>query len=406
MEMNAVTEQSLAIPGTHKLESYSIVYFGNDWYSENRTSSHHIAQRLATRVPLLYVEVPGLRAPKATGRDIRRLWRKLKQAFHAPRQVGKQMWCITMPQLPFRRLAIVRLLNRVLGGYLVRSAIQRLRLQRLISWFVVPHAGALAGCLSEHLIVYYCIDDYASLPDVDRREVASLDEELTRCAGQVFVASSTLLDRKREVNSSVVHSPHGVDVELFKKASDPNFQGADAARNLRHPVIGFFGLIEAWIDLELITFLAQARPEWTFLLVGRVAVDLGGLKELSNVVFAGPRPYETLPQWAKAFDVAIIPYRLTQQVLHANPLKLREYLATGKPIVAVSTPEIRRFSDYVRVAANREQFLNCIERALVEDSENDRIRRMKAVADMSWDGRVKDVLAAVERRLAELSYSR
>ena len=116
---------------------------------------------------------------------------------------------------------------------------------------------------------------------------------------------------------------------------------------------------------------------------------------MPNVMFAGPQPYESLPEWAKAFDVAIIPYRLTHQVLHANPLKLREYLATGKPVVTVSTPAIRQFAGYVHVAESQEQFLNGIERALAEDSELDRVRRMQAVAGLSWDCRVEEVLRMV-----------
>ncbi len=380
----------------------SIVYFGNDWSAENRTSSHHIARRLGARCPLLYVEVPGLRAPKANGRDARKLWHKLIQAFQAPRAVGQQMWCITMPQLPFRRWAIVKLINRTLGGYLVRRAIRHLGFKRIVSWFLVAHAGPLAGRLSEDLAVYYCTDDYSTFPDVDRREVARMDEDLTRRADQIFVASSTLLSRKRELNSQVAHSPHGVDVELFGRASEPDAPIAEGARGLEHPVIGFFGLIEAWIDLELIAFLARSRPAWTFLLVGRVAVDAEELRRMPNVVLAGPQPYETLPQWAKAFDVAIIPYRLTEQVLHANPLKLREYLATGKPVVAVSTPAIRQFAEHVHIAEDRDQFLADIERALAEDSERDRARRIRAVAPLSWECRVEEVLRVVEQRLSEV----
>jgi glycosyltransferase involved in cell wall biosynthesis len=378
---------------------YSVVYFGNDWSAENRTSSHHIARRLAERMPVLYVEVPGLRAPKASGRDLRKLWRKLRQSFDAPRVIGQTMWRITMPQIPFRRLAVVRKLNLMLGRWLVRRAMRKLGFQRLISWFVVPHAGALAGTLAEDLIVYYCIDDYAALPDVDQHEVARMDEALTRRADQVFVASATLLATKRALNSSTVHSPHGVDVALFQKASDPGLPVAEALRDLRHPVIGFFGLIEAWIDLELIVFLARKRTGWTFLLVGRVAVNPGELAHMDNVVLAGAQPYEDLPRWAKAFDVAMIPYRLTEQVLHANPLKLREYLATGKPVVSVSTPEIERFRDVVHIAANREEFLECLEHALEQEPVGSRENRMKAVAKMSWDSRVEEVLDVVGRRL-------
>jgi glycosyltransferase involved in cell wall biosynthesis len=377
----------------------AIVYFGNDWSAENRTSSHHIARRLAEHAPLLYVEVPGLRAPNTSGRDVRKLWRKAMQAFRAPKPVGERMWCLTMPQVPFRRIRLVRRANILLGRFLVKRALRRLGLEPDVSWFTVPHAGPLAGHLGEDLVVYYCIDDYAALPNVDQREVARMDEELTRRADQVFVASSTLLEAKRRLNASVVHSPHGVDVRMFGQACEASLPSMEGARNLNHPVIGFFGLIEAWIDLDLIAYLARARPSWTFLMVGRQAVTLGELGSLPNVVFTGPQPYETLPRWAKSFDVAMVPYRLTQQVLHANPLKLREYLATGKPVVSVRTPEIERFDGCVYIAEDREAFLQSIERAMAEDSEDARSRRMQAVAEMSWERRVQEVLRTVERKL-------
>ena len=402
--MTAATPKLTPITSAGKLKGYSIIYFGNDWSAENRTSSHHIARRLGARMPLLYVEVPGLRAPKASGRDVRKLWRKLKQAFRAPQQISEQMWCITMPQLPFRRSTMIRALNQHLGLYLVKRAARSLKFRNTVSWFVVPHAGALAGNLSEDLAVYYCIDDYASLPDVDSREVARMDQDLTRRAGQVFVASSTLLTPKRALNSAVAHSPHGVDVEFFNQAVEPGCEEIEATRNFAHPIVGFFGLIEAWIDLDLISHLARSRPNWTFLLIGRVAVDVGELASLPNVILTGPQPYETLPRWAKAFDVAIIPYRLTQQVLHANPLKLREYLATGKPVVSVPTPEILQFADRIRIASESDDFLNAIEHALAEDSPRDRVWRMKTVARMSWDCRVEEVLRTVERRLSEVGH--
>src|SRR5262249_16807268 len=147
---------------------------------------------------------------------------------------------------------------------------------------------------------------------------------------------------------------------------------------LRHPVIGFFGLIEAWIDLELVEYLAQRRPSWTFAMIGRVAVQQPGIKACPNVVFLGPRPYGLLPSYGRAFDAAIIPYHLTQQVLHANPLKLREYLAMGKPIVAVRTPEIAQFEDVVRIADTREEFLEHLDSVLANpDSPAEIERRMK-----------------------------
>lgn len=384
----------------------SIVYFGNDWSAENRTSSHHIARRLGARVPLLYVEVPGLRAPKASGRDLRKLARKLARTAELPRRIGPTMWQMTMPQWPFRRMPGAGALNHRLGAMLVRRALRRLDLRRTVSWFTVPHAAPVAGTLGERMIVYYCTDRYAAFPDVDPASVQALNDDLARRAGLVFVSSPTLLEPMLEINPRTVHSPHGVDVELFARAGDPAFACAPELERLRHPVIGFYGLIEAWIDLDLIAHLARRRPHWTIVMVGRLAVDPEAVSALENVRLFPPVPYEELPRWARAFDVCVLPYRRNQQVLNANPLKLREYLATGKPVVSVSTPEVDKFSGPVRIASSYDAFLAAVEDALERDGETERAARRAAVAGASWDNRVEWIIETVARRLEEISGNR
>lgn len=396
----AVSE-SLTSSVARSIGEFGIIYFGNDWFAENRTSSHHVAERLAERTRVLYVDSPGLRAPKANARDMRKLFRKLLSAARRPRRVRDRLWQISVPQIPFRHLTLVRRINTALGKLLVKRALTRLGFAQTVSWFAVPHPGALANAFGETAVVYYCIDDYAALPDVDARAVAAMDAHLTSQADQVFVASDPMLRLKQRVQPSTVLAPHGVDVALFRSAQDSHLPIAPAARHLMRPVIGFFGLIEAWIDLELIATLAERRPTWTFLMIGRLAVDGGRAKEFPNVVFAGPQPYCSLPSWAKAFDVAIIPYRLTRQVENAAPLKLREYLATGKPVVAVPTPEVERFAGLVRVAQGPDQFIHQIEDALSNDTHAHRARRIAATSTMTWDARVNEVVAVVERRLAQ-----
>jgi glycosyltransferase involved in cell wall biosynthesis len=390
---------SISTRGSIPLGQFAVIYFGNDWSAENRTSSHHVAERLAERTHVLYVDTPGLRAPKASVRDLRKLCRKLLSAARRPRCVRDRLWQMSVPQIPFRRLPFVQRVNLALGKLLVKRALKRLGFARTVSWFAVPHPGALANAFDEAAVVYYCIDDYAALPDVDAHAVARMDAHLTSSADQVFVASSRMLQAKQRQRPTAVLAPHGVDVALFRTASDPQLPIAPAARHLPRPVVGFYGLIEEWIDLDLIAELAERRPRWTFLMIGRLAVDPGRLKALPNVVFAGPQPYRSLPNWAKAFDVAIIPYRLTRQVVNAAPLKLREYLATGKPVVAVPAPEIERFAGLVRIAQGPEQFIREIENALVNDADADRIRRMEATETMTWDARVREVVDIVEHRI-------
>ncbi|HEX2457749.1 MAG TPA: glycosyltransferase [Vicinamibacterales bacterium] len=394
------------VPGSVSLGEFAIIYFGNDWFAENRTSSHHIAERLSERTRVLYVDSPGLRAPKANRRDLRKLCRKLLSVARRPQCAGERLWQMSVPQIPFRRLPFVRRVNIALGKFLVKRALKRLGFARTVSWFAVPHPGFLANAFDEAAVVYYCIDDYAALPDVDSRAVAEMDAHLTSRADQVFVASRLMLRAKQRLRPSTVLAPHGVDVALFRTASDPRLPIATDARNLRRPVVGFYGLIEEWIDLDLIADLAERRPRWTFLMIGRLAVDPGRLKAMPNVVFAGPQPYRSLPNWLKAFDVAIIPYRLTRQVVNSAPLKLREYLASGKPVVAVPAPEIERFAGLVRIARGPEQFIREIEAALFSDPDADRARRIEATSDMTWDARISEIVEIVEHRIWQKEYIR
>ncbi|WP_158883344.1 glycosyltransferase [Rhodanobacter sp. L36] len=382
------------------LEQYGVVYFGNDWQAENRTSSHHVAARLALSMPVLYVDSPGLRAPQASGRDLRRAFRKISSALRRPVQIGPNFWRCTVPQLPFRRVPGVETFNRLFSRWAVKRNMRVLGDCRRISWFVVPHPGFLAKKLGEELCVYYCIDDYAAHPGVDTTLIAERDRELTERADLVFVAPPALLEAKRAINPNTRFSPHGVDVALFARAMDPATEIPALARDLPHPVVGYFGSIHEWIDVELIEWLARERPQWTFLLVGHAAINISGLRALPNVVLAGTQPYAELPNWAKAFDVAIIPYRLNRQVANANPLKLREYLATGRPVVSVGNPEIEKFSRWVRIAEGREVFLAELDGALRDDTPQAMAERVDAVAGQSWDNRVAEVLQEVKAALA------
>ena len=388
------------------LGEFDIIYFGTDWFAENRTSSHHVAERLARRARVLYVDSLVLRAPKVNGGDRRRLWRHLSALAHRPQCVGDQLWQMSIPEIPFRRLPVIRRMNTELGRRLLRRALKLLGFSRTVSWFAVPHPGCLAKAFGEQAVVYYCSDDHAALPDVDGRVMSEMDAYLTKRADQVFVAASLMLENKRRLNPTTVLAPHGVDVALFRTAADPLLPIDPAARNLTRPVIGFYGLIDESIDLDLIATLAERRPRWTFLLVGRLAVDAGKLKDLPNVVFTGPQPRRSLPGWAKAFDVAIIPGRTTGQIASSGPLKLREYLATGKPVVAVTAPDIQRLARLVRLASGPEEFIGQIEAALDTDTGADRLRRIAATVTMSWDARVNEVIEIVEHRIQLKSRNR
>jgi glycosyltransferase involved in cell wall biosynthesis len=302
----------------------------------------------------------------------------------------------TLLQLPMHGAPWARWINRILLRWQLRRA-QRTVAQDtpLVSWFVAPHVGSLIGTLGESRSVYYCVDDFSVFAGVDGGAVSAMDLHLTRQADLVFVSSATLLAEKRRLNPQVHHAPHGVEVAHFRQALDRGPTRPDGFPN-SGPVIGYFGLIAEWIDLGLIDRLAARHPEWQFVMIGRIAVAEGSLPARANIHFLGPKPYTELPHLGAWFDVAIIPYRLTQQVLRANPIKLREYIAMEKPIVAVDTPDIRSCEALVTIASSDSEWSDALTASLAAAPDVALVARQRAAAeDMTWQSRMTAVAAQV-----------
>jgi len=378
-----------------------VIYFGNDWFADNRTSSHHVARQLARRTQVLYIETPGLRPPRTNGRDLRRLVVKLSRALGGAVAVTPSLSVRTLPQVPAHGSALARALNTSVSRLYARAALRLSGMRKPIVWCTIPHVANFVTGIDRSLLVYHCIDDYAVLPGVDAVAVRRFDEHLSRQADLVAAASVPVYEVKRRQNPRALLVPHGVDVDHFARAQAGGEPPPELA-GLPRPIVGFTGLIEAWIDLDLVGWLARQLPHATFVMIGRVAVPRESVPVAPNLHFLGARPYESLPSYGRCFDAAIIPYRLTDQVRAANPLKLREYLAMGLPTVAVSTPEIDKFADVVSVAATREAFLDALVAALAARPEPAAIqRRMDAVKDVSWTTRVDELLNNVTALLQE-----
>ena len=377
-----------AAAGTETRLDRAILYFGNDWDAENRTSSHQIALQLKKLTDVIYIECPGLRRPAATARDVRKLVNKLRKVFAGPRSAnGLQIY--TLLQLPFHSSGFMRWLNRLLVNWQVRRIRRGARSRKPpVLWFVIPHVSYLPRLQPDCPTVYYCIDKYAALPGVDPEAVAEMDAVLTGTADLLFVASEKVLDEKRSQRPDAIFSPHGVDFDLFSQAAGR--QAGSRPEDLPPwpgPIVGFFGLLESWIDLELLAHIAKHRPDWLIVVIGQERVDVAMLRAHSNVKLIGRKPFAELARYGQFFDVGVLPYKLTEQVIHSNPIKLREYLAMGKPAVSVRFPHAAGFGQLVYLADTYEEFLLAIERALREDNDDLRRARMESVRNTTWAAR-------------------
>lgn len=384
------------------LSGHDIVYFSNDWSADNRTSSRHIVDQLSQKNKILYVESSGLRVPSTNVHDIKRIFEKLKRFFYGPQIVRKNVYRFSPLLLPFHRYDVVQKINRILLVYSIRKVCTQLNFKRPILWVIIPHMASLIGSLNEKLVVYYCVDDFASLPGVESNIITQFDRELTKRADIVFTPSKMLYEKKIKVNKNTYLSPHGVDVKHFSKVLDDTIDIPKEISHIKKPILGFFGLIERWIDLNLIEYLAKYNENWSIIMIGRIAQPITKFKKITNVYFLGPRKYESLPNYARHFDVALIPYVLNKQVMNANPIKLREYLAMGKAIVSVRTPEIEKLADVVRISDGYESFARNVEIALNENSEKQIKKRTELVKDSSWESRFERISRIVSNYLPKI----
>jgi glycosyltransferase involved in cell wall biosynthesis len=309
------------------------------------------------------------------------------------------MWHMSVAQLPFRKFSAVRAFNKAFALWKLRRAFRKLSISSPILWFTVPHPGYLAGRLDERLVVYYCVDDYAALPHVNAVEVAAMDDGLSQRADLLFAVSTKLVATKQQKSRNVVYSPHGVDAEHFGRAANQAEPVAEGVRDILHPVIGFFGPLDVKVDFDLLEYLATQRPQWSILLIGNIVSDISHLLRLPNIHAVGAVKYENLPEWARAFDVCIIPFIPGVLMDSVNPLKLKEYLAMGRPVVTIPMGEVASFGTHISIAKNKEEFLAAIDKELATDSDEKRSQRMQLIKADTWDARVEKVLSLVMEKL-------
>jgi glycosyltransferase involved in cell wall biosynthesis len=263
-------------------------------------------------------------------------------------------------------------------------------------WTFLPNVGDYVGRLGESLSVYYCVDEWSLFTQLDEERTRQAERLLLERVDCVFAVNEALAEAKRPFNPETHVAPHGVDREHFKKAlSEDTTVPADLAR-LPAPVLGFYGTIADWVDVGLLAQVAQLRPDWTLVLIGTALIGTSALDRLPNVHLLGRRPYEALPAYCKGFDVALIPYLVSDQLPFRNPIKLREYLAAGLPIVSTPVPEVEHYAHSCARVGSAEEMVEAVEAAIASDSAERRVERSLSIADETWEARAADVARTVD----------
>ncbi len=372
------------------LSGRDVVCFSNDWDGDP-LSKMHIMRILARDNRILWVNSLGNRSPRATARDARRAVKKLRDAAEGLRQVEPGLHVLAPLYLPVYGVTAVRAVNRLIVRWQVLAAMRRLGMREPISWSFLPSAAPIAGTLGEELVVYHAVDEFSAFSDASSH-VGELERELLLKADLVVTSSESLLASKSKINPRAVLVRHGVDHAHFARALDPGTQVPSDLASLAKPVVGFFGLLADWVDLELVRAVADAFPRASVVLLGNAVTSLAPLRGASNVHVLGRRPYALLPGYCRGFDVAVTPFRLNELSLHANPLKAREYIAAGLPNVCTDLPELRAVPGCT-IARSLPEFVAEVGRALAEGGP--RRERSQLLRGESWEARVDEMRAHV-----------
>ncbi len=223
-----------------------------------------------------------------------------------------------------------------------------------------PFWGPVVRRLENQTTIYDCMDYHAGFAD-NSPEIISLEDELLKQADLTLVTSARLHDQVSPRTGRCVLIRNAGEFDFFHK------QPGRLAFSGGRPVIGYFGAIAEWFDIDLVAHCAKTLPECDFVLIGSTAgADVSAFRDLPNVRLTGEVAYENLPAYLHAFDVCLIPFKTNELTLCTNPVKVYEYLAAGKPVVATDLPEVRLMADVVHVADNSDAFVAGIRKALAE----------------------------------------
>jgi len=242
--------------------------------------------------------------------------------------------------------------------------------------------------------VYDCMDHHEGFGNVPEKLI-QMESDMLRSSDLVVVTSSWLEKFARGFNPNVVVVRNGCDFDHFNRQPSEIYSDPQ-----KRKIIGYYGAIAEWFDLDLVRAVARAFPDCLVLLIGNDTVKASeSLKDLPNVVFVGEVPYTQLPFYAHAFDVCLLPFKVIPLTLATNPVKIYEYLSVGKPVVSVDLPEMAQFGFRVVKSKDSSDFVRSISRLLNKNRilPKEAEQRISFAKSQTWAHRVDELCSSLGR---------
>lgn len=348
----------------------------------------HLMSRFAQQGRVFYVEEPFFHAD-----DLVEPHMETKE-----RQHGLKVLVVHLPnRLRGQEDAADQAQYDVLSQYFQQHSISN-----YLFWYYTPMALGKSRHFTPRLTIYDCMDELAAFkfapPALQERE-----QELFRKADYVFTGGHTLYESKRQQHPDAHPFPSSIDKAHFGQARQPMPEPADQA-GIAHPRIGFFGVIDERLDIDLLGQLAHAHPEWQFVIIGPVVkIDHALLPRHANIHYLGSKDYQELPAYLRGWDVATLLFADNESTRFISPTKTPEYLAAGRPVVSTPIRDVVRpygELNLVQIASAADEFGQAIGTALTQKQDADWRRRTdEYLATISWDQTWEQMVALLRRKL-------
>jgi len=261
------------------------------------------------------------------------------------------------------------------------------RIQRYVLWYYTPSALRFSEHLTPEAIVYDCMDELSAFKGADR-ELPALERALFRKADLVFTGGQSLYDAKKHQHHNIHAMPSSVDVDHFMSARRYTDQPADQ-QAIAGPRLGFFGVLDERFDIPLLDGIAQAKPDWQFVMIGPVVkIDPADLPSRPNIHYLGSKAYTELPHYISGWDVALLLFARNESTRFISPTKTPEYLAAGKPVVSTSIRDVvNPYGELglVKIADSVQEFVRACELSLADATPARRAKADSFLRGTSWD---------------------
>lgn len=386
--------------------SHTYLVFSDDW-GAHPSSCQHLFKRISRRNAVIWVNTI-MRMPSLTRADFSKIWRKLTSSSQARKSSDDRS--LSSGTVTVIRPVMIPLFNNVfrsINRKLLTGQIKRfLRKQQVTDFTVVTTLPIVADTVT-HLgakkIVYYCVDEFAEWPGHNRQQMRNMETDLLAVSDVVITTSQTLYESKKSKAKQIFCLPHGVDVEHFspKKTTAPDL--------FPHPLLGYYGLFDERNDLHLIEYILRTRPDWHIMVIGEVRGDTSRIATYTNMHFYRKVPYEQLPGLIHLFDMCILPYVVDALTENINPLKFKEYLATGLPVVTTALPDLRRYNDVIGWATDAQEFIRYCEYFLEKETPQERRERIELTGrhlhGQSWEAKTQEFLRYIHNESDNKEFS-